>query len=190
MYKQPDIESSYRENDLGRTLYIATMMLKPMNVIEIGTYLGYSAVCIAQALRDLGGKRHLTCYDIWDEYEYRHCGNADTLKNINKYGLTEYITLEKMHFSEVVKHLYGKCRNRWDIGMIHVDVSNNGDTIKKLYEANLDCENIFFEGGSKERDQVDWMAKYNKTPIRGSCSYTIIDERFPSISLMSRKKGK
>ena len=58
MYKEPKIESSYRKNNLGFTLYHTIRMLKPKIVVDFGILYGYSTVAIAQALRDLdeGGK--------------------------------------------------------------------------------------------------------------------------------------
>ncbi len=183
MYKQPGLASSYGMNDLGRTIYTYTMAVKPKIVFEVGTYFGYSAVCIAQALRDLGGDRMLVCYDLWDKYKYNHCGMSDTRKNITGYDLMRFVTLIEMPL-RYIKYNTGVTPD-----MMHVDISNDGDIIKDVYNSSM-CDNTIFEGGSKERDQVEWMVKHNKTPIRGSCSYTIIDERFPSISLMnSKKKG-
>jgi caffeoyl-CoA O-methyltransferase len=39
----------------GRVLSMISHMLRPHNVLEIGTYLGYSALCMAEGLAD-GGK--------------------------------------------------------------------------------------------------------------------------------------
>ena len=50
----------------GRILSIFSHMIKPENILEIGTYTGYSAICMAEGLKD-GGK--LYTLDINEELE-------------------------------------------------------------------------------------------------------------------------
>lgn len=50
----------------GRVLKMLCDMIKPMNVLEIGTYTGYSAICLAEGL-PIGGKIHTI--EINDELE-------------------------------------------------------------------------------------------------------------------------
>ena len=41
----------------GAMLQMISYMVQPMNVLEVGTYTGYSAICLAQGLKE-GGKLH------------------------------------------------------------------------------------------------------------------------------------
>lgn len=50
----------------GRMLKMFVRMIKPKNILEIGTYSGYSAICLAQGLEDGG---HLYTFEINDEQE-------------------------------------------------------------------------------------------------------------------------
>lgn len=50
----------------GRLLAMFSKMIKPKNILEIGTYTGYSAICMAEGLQS-GGK--LTTIDINEELE-------------------------------------------------------------------------------------------------------------------------
>jgi caffeoyl-CoA O-methyltransferase len=52
----------------GRLLSMFAQMLKPKNILEIGTYTGYSAICLAEGLAK-GGK--LTTIDVNEELEHR-----------------------------------------------------------------------------------------------------------------------
>ncbi len=52
----------------GRFLAMISHMIKPNSILEIGTYTGYSAICLAEGL-SLGGK--LTTIDINEELETR-----------------------------------------------------------------------------------------------------------------------
>ena len=50
----------------GRMLKMLVKMVQPKNVIEVGTFSGYSALCIAEGLNDDG---HLYTFEINDEQE-------------------------------------------------------------------------------------------------------------------------
>ena len=50
----------------GRTLAMFSQMLRPDNILEIGTYTGYSGICLAEGLTE-NGKLHTI--DINDELE-------------------------------------------------------------------------------------------------------------------------
>ena len=46
---------------------------------------------------------------------------------------------------------------------------------------------IFFEGGTQERDKVEWMIEYDKRemyPLKDELSYDIVDSRFPGLSVL------
>ena len=50
----------------GRLLKMLVEMIRPQRVLEVGTFSGYSALCIAEGLPDGG---HLWTYEINDEME-------------------------------------------------------------------------------------------------------------------------
>jgi predicted O-methyltransferase YrrM len=50
----------------GRLLALLSKMIRPNNILEIGTYTGYSALCLAEGLND-GGK--LITIDVNPELE-------------------------------------------------------------------------------------------------------------------------
>ena len=180
-YKNPDIESSYRENDLGRSLYDLVLEKKPKKIIEWGTLYGYSAVAMAMALDELGGG-HIDAYDLFDDYEFKKSSMENTQKNIDRYGVSSYVTLKKGNFDEWLK-------NPEPFDLLHVDISNKGDTIARLHVAVAGQvargATVVFEGGSEERDEVEWMKRYDCKKIADSgVSYRLLDARFPSIGIM------
>ena len=75
----------------GRVLKMLTSMIKPKNILEIGTYTGYSAICFAEGLLS-DGKIHTI--EINDELEVfiKHY--------INKAGFDDKIIL---HFGDALK---------------------------------------------------------------------------------------
>ena len=52
----------------GRLLSMFTKMISPKNILEIGTYTGYSAICMAEGLADQG---RLITIDVNEELEDR-----------------------------------------------------------------------------------------------------------------------
>jgi caffeoyl-CoA O-methyltransferase len=50
----------------GKLLRMLVKMIRPQNILEIGTYSGYSALCMASALPEGG---HIYTYEINDELE-------------------------------------------------------------------------------------------------------------------------
>lgn len=50
----------------GRLLKMLVQMIRPRNIIEVGTFSGYSALCMAEGLEESG---HLYTFEINDEQE-------------------------------------------------------------------------------------------------------------------------
>lgn len=182
-YQNPNIESSYKDNDLGKTIYDTIISLKPNVVIEFGCLYGYSTVSIATALKDLGNGK-LICYDLWEDYKYKHSTLSQTKENIERYGLSEYVEFVKKDYNEWL-------RNPDQFDLLHLDISNTGDTILETYnvlqEHILKGSVILFEGGTEERDNVEWMIKYNAKPItsvKSIVNYKVVNESFPSLSII------
>jgi len=66
--------------------------------------------------------------------------------------------------------------------MMHVDISNDGYVIRNISKYK-NKGLIFFEGGSLERDNVDWMIKYKKPSINYcGVEYEVLIDKFPSMS--------
>jgi predicted O-methyltransferase YrrM len=177
MYINSDIESSYQENDLGHTLYDLVLVNKPLKIIEFGVLYGYSTIAMAQALKVVG-KGKIDAYDLWTKYSYKHSTLSDTQANINNYGLTEYVNLLYGDFDSWVPEPFD---------LMHIDISNTGETIEKAYEKLKSYlaqgSIVVFEGGTLERDNVEWMKVFKKKPIRKTnINYKVINPDFPGLS--------
>jgi hypothetical protein len=77
--------------------------------------------------------------------------------------------------------------------LFHLDISNDGGLVElALTQLAPFVERgsiVLFEGGSKERDKVDWMVQYGKRPINPvfkQFGAKILDPRFPSLSIFKR----
>lgn len=174
MYKEPEIESSYNLNDLGKTIYEEIRNLKPNLVIDFGVLNGYSTICIAQALRD-NGKGKVKVYDLFEKYEYNHSKLETLIKNFKLYHVLDFIEIEEKNFFDWIK-------DPEPFDAVHIDISNTGDIVD-MFEILQGKGLVLFEGGSHDRDRAGWMVKYNKKPINDSrISFKVINNNFPSIS--------
>lgn len=185
-YVNPIVESSYYQNDLGKTIYDFILNKKPNTVVEFGCLYGYSTIAIASALRDLGNGK-LICFYLWDDYKYKHSTMEETISNIKKHNLDDYVLFEKRDFNDWLD-------SPTEFDVLHLDISNTGDIILKTYnKLKKQIENgssILFEGGSVERDNIEWMLKYNATPINSIkelVKYKLLNENFPSMSVIEHE---
>lgn len=153
--------SSYEENGYGDFLYSLIRTHKPNKVVELGTKDGYSAYHIAQGLR-ANQKGTLDCYDLFENFESNE--HFDTtpmsaaVKNLKEF---EDITLIESKDAITVHKNYD------EIDILHIDLHNTGEILDLTVPPWIDKvrQLIIIEGGSKKRDQVEWMVKLNKLPI-------------------------
>lgn len=174
MYTNPEIESSYKYNNLGKTLYDFVVYEKPEIVIDFGVLDGYSTIALAMGCR-ANRKGKVKVYDIFEDYEYNHSQLERLVKNIKEYGLLEWVEIEKRNFFDWVK-------DPEPFNLIHIDISNTGD-ILDIIGTLQGKGTVLFEGGSEQRDKVGWIMKYNKKPINQSkAKFQVVNPLFPSIS--------
>lgn len=193
------MNSSYKQNQYGRIFQNLVKRFKPKKAVELGVLDGYSTIYIVSGLKvnkdlyDICG--HLDSYDLWEEYSYKHGDMLEVQRILDIENLSNYVTLYKGNAFEVHEK-YGQ-----EIDFLHVDISNDGDVIRKIMELWDDKivhgGIIIFEGGSKERDEISWMIQYCKKPIREEIfNNQIINiyyhfdiyEAFPSITVLCKDK--
>lgn len=193
------MRSSYEKNNYGDVLMSLIIGKRPETCVELGVLDGYSTTHIGLALQfnqtAFGVDGRLQCWDLWDQYEYKHGSKDEVQKTLGRYALTPYVELLSGDGIEAAQ-LYQK----ESVDFLHVDISNDGDTLKKVMQfwshRMKPYGMIVFEGGSKERDQVEWMVKYNKPSIFEEIrnNETIKEEfnymifiKFPSITILQKK---
>jgi len=98
----------------GRVLSMLSHMIKPKNILEIGTYTGYSAICLAEGLAE-GGK--IITIDKNEELE-------DLVRDeFHKAGLAETIDFKIGNAMEIIPTL----EEEFDLVFIDADKSNYGN---------------------------------------------------------------
>lgn len=174
---------------------------KPSCPVELGVLDGYSTLHIAQGLKELhqlkhtSGERKFKAYDLFEDYTFKHGSKEDVEKMLLDNGVSAYVEVIKGSAYEVYKNYADK-----SIDFLHVDISNTGKVLKDILELwhpkIMDKGLILFEGGSIERDNVEWMLKYNMPSIRQEIMINpIINEfyqygtylRYPSLTIFLRK---
>ena len=187
MYRNIDIESSYKKNNLGKTLYDLIIKHKPLKVVEFGSLYGYSTIAMAMALKDLG-KGKITSYDIWDKYQYKHTTISVAEQNVYDYGVSGYVEFKDLDYWKWLE-------SPAEFDFLHLDISNTGEiifnTYSKLTKYIQKGSILAFEGGSILRDKEEWMVKYQKTPINSVktlTNYKVVNPLWPSISIIKNNE--
>lgn len=181
-YVPLDIESSYKKNDIGRSLYESVIKHKPEIIIDFGVLNGYSTLALAQGLRDLG-RGIVIGLDLFEKYAYNKSTILNTKQTIKneaiRIGFNDYYRYIQLYN----QHFYYWLSSPTYFDMLHLDISNTGTILKEVYATFKGSKStILCEGGSQERDNVEWMLKYKAEPIIGSVPYTLINSSFPSLS--------
>lgn len=179
--------SSYEKNNYGDLFYSLIKIYKPLKVVELGTKAGYSAYHMARGLKE-NRKGTLDCYDLWEQYPFRSVSKNVAEKNLKKFKNIINLTLED------AANIHKKYKS---VDILHVDLSNHGEILGSIIPHWISKVNqlIIIEGGSAERDKLDWMIKYKKKSIKNwvnkfSAKYKVecfTFEPFPSITLICKK---
>lgn len=154
------IRSSYNNtinySDIFKTI---CFLNKPKKVIEIGILNGFS---LESMVKNVSSDCQIDAYDIFDEFN----GNSANKKQLCDYFAPySNVKIQYGDFYQLVETFEDN-----SVDMFHIDIANNGHVykfvfnnyIKKLKPNGI----ILIEGGSDERDNIEWMNKYNKPKIK------------------------
>jgi hypothetical protein len=100
--------------------------------------------------------------DLFEDYEFKHCGFEEIKKKFDSYpGVT---IIQKNALEASVD--FGD----ETVDILHIDISNDGEKLSEMFRVWTPKVSrggvVIFEGGSIERDEVEWMKKFNKMPIK------------------------
>lgn len=139
----------------GNLLSMMSKMIQPKQILEIGTYTGYSAICLAQGLQE-NGKLHTI--DINEELELMACSF------FNEAGLTNKINYYIGNALDIIPTIAEK------LDLVFIDAD------KKNYSAYYD---LVFEkvrsGGYIIADNVLWSGKVLDVPGKMDSDTKAID---------------
>lgn len=131
----------------GRLLSMFSKMIQPKEILEIGTYTGYSALCLAEGLAD-GGVLHTI--DVNEELE-------DMVRSyIRKAGLQENI---KFHVGNALE-IIPKLNTHFDLVFIDADKENYSAyfdlVIDKMRTGSyIIADNVLWSGKVLEASEIE-----------------------------------
>lgn len=197
------MRSSYRTNNFSLLFTQTVLLQRPRIIVDVGILDGYSTVHLATAAKHINltmkKECHVYSYDLFEGYRYKH-GNRECVENnLERFELSDYVILRQKDAFKAHEDF-----KDGEVCLLHLDVSNDGDKIKNLLELWNPKMNpcygiILLEGGSEERDNIQWMIEYNKPPIRKELfsneiiknEYNMfIYNQFPSITMLTKTRGE
>ena len=142
----------------GKFLEFISSLLQPKYILEIGTFTGFSAICLARGLRADG---ELHTIELREE-------DANTAwKNIAAAGMTDKIHLHKGDAREIIRTL----PHKWDLVFIDADktsyITYYEEALQRLSEHGfILADNVLFHGQVLE-EKIDnksakAIAQFNK----------------------------
>jgi len=177
-----NIKSSYKEYHYNKVFQSICFSINPSKIVEFGILEGYSLDCFV----NYSGDCHIEANDLFDEFPYNA---ADYNFVIDKYRENDNVSIYKRDFYQSVD-LYEDD----SIDILHIDIANNGETFEFAIQNYLPKVRgvMIMEGGSDERDNIEWMVKYNKPKIgtvlkkySNDVRITVLED-FPSITLIRK----
>ncbi len=139
----------------GKVLEMISYMIKPQNILELGTYTGYSAICLAKGLKP-GGMLHTI--DINDELE------TITSKYIQKSGYADKIIVRFGNALEIIPSM----NIMFDLVFIDADKREYPDYYNMIIDKVT-------PGGFILADDVLWYGKANMHEADDAYTQGIMD---------------
>jgi predicted O-methyltransferase YrrM len=128
----------------GQVLQMISSMIRPHSILEIGTYTGYSAICLARGLAPEGHMHTIEINDELIDYPRRY---------FEKAGLADKITLHVGDALEIIPSL------NLNFDLVFIDGEKSEYT--RYYESVFDK---VVPGGFLLADNILWSGKVLKDP--------------------------
>lgn len=136
----------------GRVLSIISKIINPKNILEIGTYTGYSALCLAEGMQSKGQLHTIDTneelFDLqrkyFDKSEYgnqifQHIGNAlEIIPTLNQVFDLVFVDADKKNYPNYLEILLPKLKSGSVI--LSDNVLWTGKIIEPLVEGDRDTE--------------------------------------------------
>lgn len=133
---QPQMLSGHLQ---GAFLQMISHMIKPAAILEIGTFTGYSAICLAQGLKDGGKLITIDCNPEMEDFTKPYFEEA---------GLTDKIELITGDATKIIEKLQGP----FDLVFIDADKDNYEKYFKMVFPKVL-------PGGFIMADNTLWYGR-------------------------------
>lgn len=165
----------------GRLLSIISKLINPKNILEIGTYTGYSALCMCEGMKSTGSlhtiDKNEELFDLqrkyfdlspWGAQMHQHVGNAiDILPTIDEKFDLVFIDADKANYSNYFDLIIDKMNPG---GVILSDnVLWSGKVVQEIDSKDIDTkELVIYNKKVNEDDRVETIL----LPIRDGLTIT------------------
>lgn len=105
----------------GRVLSFLSHMVQPSFILEIGTYTGYSAICLAEGMKTDGQLHTIDCNELLETIQSKYIEKARFSENIIR------------HIGDAQEILEG-LNHTWDLVFIDADKDNYINYYEKVIE--------------------------------------------------------
>lgn len=137
----------------GRVLSMLSHMIQPENILEIGTFTGYSAICWAEGLKKNG---HIHTIDINEELE------DIATEYVKRSGLEHQVHFHIGNALELIPTI----EKQWDIVFLDADKSNYTNYYNMVFDrvkkgGYIIADNVLWNGkviDEKAFDEIDTKA--------------------------------
>ena len=165
----------------GRVLSMLSKLINPKNVLEIGTYTGYSALCLAEGIQPKGQLHTIDTneelYDLQRKYFdksgfgnqiIQHTGNAlNIIPTIDKTFDLVFIDADKQNYPNYLEIILPKLKS-WSV-ILSDNVLWTGKVIEKLQKGDKDTEALLkYNKMINEHSQLETVL----LPIRDGLTLT------------------
>lgn len=159
-FSEDRIRSSYKNPGLtyDHIFQLLCFVAQPTKIVEFGILDGFS---LNSFVKYSPCDCEILAFDIFEDFIGNHA-------NLNELQ-TLFSGCPNVH---IMKKDFYKCVDYFDdesIDILHIDIANTGDVYKFAVDHYLKKVKkdgyMILEGGSPERDNVEWMLKYNKPKI-------------------------
>lgn len=143
----------------GRLLKMLTEMIAPRRVLELGTFTGYSTICIAEALRQTTRNGcpppYVDTVEVFDE-------NEDLLKSI--FADSGYDDIIRLHIADAEKFMRNSAEDSYDLIYIDADKRRYPDYLPEAVRILrpggwIIADNTLWDGHVIEPDRHDPLTR-------------------------------
>lgn len=137
----------------GRVLSLLSKLIRPKHILEVGTYTGYSALCLAEGLRKEGELHTIDLNDMLDDRIKSYFSESEFASNIH------------FHLGDATQIIPG-LKNEWDLVFIDADKENYITYYNQLIDQ-------MSSGGIILADNVLWKGKVTESNISDQRTKTL-----------------
>lgn len=189
-----EIDSSYSKNSYATLFYFLASHFSSKIITELGVLGCYSIIPLAFGSQKNNQTFPINGYDLFEDYSYKSFSHKDALQRIDSFGLKDSIFLKK--FDVYSEGFIEEIIQTSDL--THIDLSHDGKMFERILSSEIKNDGIIImEGGSVERDNVEWMQAYSATKIspvlekystiRNDLLISVIEE-MPSVTVIQSIK--